>query len=118
MVITVAQESPSHHRPPAPASPSITAIPPKAISPRIPRDMPPVYTPSHPLGERSTKWRSSVPANRRFRNVIRIGPVQVATSYDDRGREKHTAACTAPRCGASHDYDSRAAAELAAHTHR
>ncbi|MDV7218310.1 mobile element transfer protein [Streptomyces prunicolor] len=56
--------------------------------------------------------------NRRFRNVIRIGPVQVATSYDDRGREKHTAACTAPRCGASHDYDSRAAAELAAHTHR
>ena len=58
-----------------------------------------------------------MPANRRFRNVTRIGPVQVATSYDQRGREKHTAACTAPRCGFSSDYDSRAAAELAARTH-
>ncbi|MGN5379217.1 mobile element transfer protein [Streptomyces lasalocidi] len=56
--------------------------------------------------------------NRRFRNVVRIGPVQVATYYDGRGREKHTAACTAPRCGFSTDYDSRAAAELAARTHR
>ena len=35
-------------------------------------------------------------ANRRFRSVTRIGPVQVGTSYDGRGREKHTAACTAP----------------------
>ncbi|MCG7209794.1 mobile element transfer protein [Streptomyces arenae] len=51
-------------------------------------------------------------ANRRFRNVTRIGRVQVPTAYDDRGREKHTAACTAPRCGLSADYDSRAAAEL------
>ncbi|MEW1659398.1 mobile element transfer protein [Streptomyces sp. NPDC057555] len=59
-----------------------------------------------------------MPANRRFRNVVRIGPVQVATAYDTRGREKHTAACTAPRCGFSADYDSRAAAELAARTHR
>ncbi|WP_127356051.1 mobile element transfer protein [Actinacidiphila soli] len=57
-------------------------------------------------------------APRRFRNVIRIGPVQVATGFDSRGREKHTAACTAPRCGFSADYDSRAAAELAARTHR
>ncbi|MFF4254311.1 mobile element transfer protein [Streptomyces sp. NPDC001663] len=57
-------------------------------------------------------------ANRRFRSVIRIGPVQVATAYDDRDREKHTAAYTAPRCGFSADYDSRAAAELAARTHR
>jgi hypothetical protein len=57
-------------------------------------------------------------ANRRFRNVVRIGPVQVATYYDSRGREMHTAACTAPRCGFSTDYDSRAAAELAARTHR
>ncbi|MYS16860.1 mobile element transfer protein, partial [Streptomyces sp. SID4982] len=32
--------------------------------------------------------------------------------------EKHTAACTAPRCGFATDYDSRAAAELAARTHR
>lgn len=57
-------------------------------------------------------------AKRRFRRVVRIGPVQVATYYDGRGREKHTAACTAPRCGFSTDYDSRAAAELAARTHR
>ncbi|WP_431784012.1 mobile element transfer protein [Streptomyces chumphonensis] len=54
---------------------------------------------------------------RRFRDVIRVGPVQVASSNDRRGREKHTAACTAPRCGFSADYDSRAAAELAARTH-
>lgn len=59
-----------------------------------------------------------MPANRRFRNVRRLGPVQVATFNDSRGREKHTAACTAPRCGFSADYDSRAAAELAARTHR
>ncbi|MDA5146671.1 Mobile element transfer [Streptomyces sp. AD681] len=57
-------------------------------------------------------------ANRSFRNVTRIGPVQVGTAYDSRGREKHTAACTAPRFGFSADYDSRAAAELAARTHR
>ncbi|MGW9592921.1 mobile element transfer protein [Streptomyces chartreusis] len=57
-------------------------------------------------------------ANRRFRRVVRIGPVQVATYNDNRGRGKHTAACTAPRCGFSTDYDSRAAAELAARTHR
>ncbi len=57
-------------------------------------------------------------ANRRFRDVIRIGPVQVGTARDHRGREKHTAACTAPRCGFSAEYDSRAAAELAARTHR
>ncbi|MCD0485347.1 mobile element transfer protein [Streptacidiphilus sp. ASG 303] len=54
----------------------------------------------------------------RPRNVLRIGPVQVATYYDGRGRERHTAACTAPRCGFSADYDSRPAAELAARTHR
>jgi hypothetical protein len=57
-------------------------------------------------------------ANRRFRGLIRIGPVQVGTYNDARGREKDTAACTAPRCGFSADYDSRAAAELAARTHR
>ncbi|MFD7642141.1 mobile element transfer protein [Kitasatospora sp. NPDC059795] len=54
----------------------------------------------------------------RPRNVIRIGPVRVATHYDGRGREKHTAVCTAPRCGFSADYDSRAAAEIATRTHR
>ncbi|MDU0256256.1 mobile element transfer protein [Streptomyces sp. PU10] len=57
-------------------------------------------------------------ANRRFRRVVRIGPVQVGTYNDGRSREKHTAACTAPWCGFSTDYDSRAAAELAARTHR
>jgi hypothetical protein len=59
-----------------------------------------------------------LPANRRFHEVIRIGPVQIGTANDHHGREKHTAACTAPRCGFSTDYDSRAAAELAARTHR
>ncbi|WP_405018721.1 Mobile element transfer [Kitasatospora sp. NBC_00070] len=54
----------------------------------------------------------------RPRNTIRIGPVQVATYYDGHGREKHTAVCTAPRCGFSADYDSRPAAEIAARTHR
>ncbi|MDT0341916.1 mobile element transfer protein [Streptomyces litchfieldiae] len=55
---------------------------------------------------------------RRFRNVVRIGPVRVGTANDNRGREKHTAACTAPRCGFSTEYDTRSAAELAARTHR
>ncbi|GGQ88098.1 MULTISPECIES: mobile element transfer protein [Streptomyces] len=55
--------------------------------------------------------------NRRFRNLRRIGPVNVA-SYVERGRNRHLAACTAPRCDFSTEYDSRAAAELAARTHR
>ncbi|NEB14229.1 Mobile element transfer [Streptomyces coelicoflavus] len=59
-----------------------------------------------------------MPRTPRFRRVVRIGPVQIATYYDGRGREQHTAACTAPRCGFAADYDSRAAAELAARTHR
>ncbi|WP_406838915.1 mobile element transfer protein [Streptomyces sp. AHU1] len=53
----------------------------------------------------------------RFRDVRRIGPVQVA-SYLSRGRTRHVAACTAPRCDFSVEYDSRAAAELAARIHR
>lgn len=53
----------------------------------------------------------------RFRNVLRIGPVQVATYFDGRGREKHTASCTAPRCGFSTVHSDRPAAELAARTH-
>ncbi|MET7799931.1 mobile element transfer protein [Streptomyces decoyicus] len=57
-------------------------------------------------------------AQSRFRRVTRFGPVQVGTHNDGRGREKHTAACTAPRCGFSVDYDYRSAAELAARTHR
>ncbi|WP_030334571.1 mobile element transfer protein [Streptomyces sp. NRRL B-1381] len=53
----------------------------------------------------------------RFRNVRRIGPVKVAT-FLARGRNRHLAACTAPRCDFSAEYDSRPAAELAARTHR
>ncbi|MFJ1636238.1 MULTISPECIES: mobile element transfer protein [unclassified Streptomyces] len=59
-----------------------------------------------------------MPRPNRFTNVIRIGPVQVGTHYDGRGRAKHTAACTAPRCNFSADYTNRSAAELAARTHR
>jgi hypothetical protein len=59
-----------------------------------------------------------MPVYRRFRNLIRIGPVEVGTYFDGRGRDKHTAACTAPGCGFSTDYNDRAAAELAARTHR
>lgn len=54
----------------------------------------------------------------RFRDVKRIGPVQVGTHNDRRGREKHTAVCTAPGCNFSGDYHDRSAAELAARTHR
>ncbi|RPF34197.1 mobile element transfer protein [Streptomyces sp. TLI_185] len=57
-------------------------------------------------------------AYRRFRDRRRIGPVEVATYHDGRGREKHAAACTAPGCGFSGDYADRAGAELAANTHR
>ncbi|MER5559179.1 mobile element transfer protein [Streptomyces sp. NPDC002506] len=57
-------------------------------------------------------------AYRRFRNVQRIGPVTVATFFDSRGRERHTAACTAPRCDFSAEYANRSAAELTARTHR
>lgn len=35
-------------------------------------------------------------ANRRFRNVVRIGPVRVGTYYDGRGQEKHAAAAPPP----------------------
>jgi hypothetical protein len=59
-----------------------------------------------------------VTAYRRFRDRRRIGPVEVATYYDGRGRDKHAAACTAPGCGFSADYTDRSAAELAANTHR
>ncbi|NBM16721.1 mobile element transfer protein [Streptomyces sp. GC420] len=52
-----------------------------------------------------------------FRNVRRIGPVRVA-SYLVRGRVRHLAACTAPNCDFTAEYDNRAPAELAARTHR
>ncbi|MCX5132192.1 Mobile element transfer [Streptomyces sp. NBC_00340] len=56
--------------------------------------------------------------HRRFRNVSRIGLVQVATYFDGHGRDKHAAACSAPGCGFSADYRDRSGAELAARTHR
>ncbi|MEV0602867.1 MULTISPECIES: mobile element transfer protein [Streptomyces] len=59
-----------------------------------------------------------MPRPNRFYNVLRLGPVKVGSHYDGRGRTKHTAACTVPRCGFSVDYDDRSAAELAARTHR
>jgi hypothetical protein len=118
VVITVAQDSPNHHLAPTHASPSTNAAVPKAASRRAPCDMPLIYARPRPPGKRTKERKPAVPANRRFRSVTRIGPVQVGTAYDGRGREKHTAACTAPRCGFSADYDSRAAAELAARTHR
>ncbi|MFE5106356.1 mobile element transfer protein [Streptomyces sp. NPDC002917] len=58
-----------------------------------------------------------MPRPNRFRDVLRIGPVQVGTHRDGRGRTKHTAACTAPGCNFSTDYLNRSAAELAASTH-
>ncbi|KNB49219.1 mobile element transfer protein [Streptomyces caatingaensis] len=58
-----------------------------------------------------------MPRPHRFHDVIRLGPVQVGTHYDSRGRAKYTAACTAPGCGFSGDYPDRSGAELAARTH-
>ncbi|MFG2618616.1 mobile element transfer protein [Streptomyces sp. NPDC048507] len=54
----------------------------------------------------------------RFYNVTRFGPVRVGSHNDGRGRVKDTAVCTAPGCDFSADYNTRAAAELAARTHR
>ncbi|GHB67704.1 SpdB2 protein [Streptomyces xanthochromogenes] len=52
-----------------------------------------------------------------FHSVMRIGPVQIGTYRDHRGRTKHAAVCTNDRCGWSADYSSRSAAQLAARTH-
>ncbi|MEU5248052.1 Gfo/Idh/MocA family oxidoreductase, partial [Streptomyces asoensis] len=38
-----------------------------------------------------TEAEAALAANRRFRSVVRIGPVQVGIAYDGRGREKHIA---------------------------
>ncbi|MBT2392617.1 Mobile element transfer [Streptomyces sp. ISL-1] len=58
-----------------------------------------------------------MPRNR-FWGVDRIGPVQIGTHHDRHGRDAHATACTAPGCDWSADYLNRAAAELAARTHR
>ncbi|MEU6193853.1 mobile element transfer protein [Streptomyces sp. NPDC047061] len=54
----------------------------------------------------------------RFYDVIRIGPVKVATFNNGRGQTKHIAACTAPNCGFSTEHFDRSAAELTARTHK
>ncbi|MET9872733.1 mobile element transfer protein [Streptomyces sp. NPDC006386] len=54
----------------------------------------------------------------RFFDVIRIGPVEVGSFNNSRGQTRHTAACTAPKCGFSTEHGNRSAAELAARTHR
>ncbi|MFC8130531.1 mobile element transfer protein [Streptomyces sp. NPDC057302] len=59
-----------------------------------------------------------MPRPNRFYDLVRIGPVQVGSYNDGRGRTKHTAACTAPKCGFSTDFRDRSAAELSARTHR
>ncbi|WP_436775661.1 mobile element transfer protein [Yinghuangia sp. YIM S09857] len=56
--------------------------------------------------------------HRPFTRVTRVGPVNVGTRPDQRGKPRHTAACTAPNCGWSASYSNRDAADLAARTHR
>lgn len=59
-----------------------------------------------------------MPRREIFHHITRIGPVQIGTHRDRLGRIAHAAACTAPGCDWSADYLNRAAAELAARTHR
>ncbi|QEV49872.1 Mobile element transfer [Streptomyces vinaceus] len=49
---------------------------------------------------------------------MKIGPVQIGTYRDRRGRTKDAAVCTTDGCGWSSDYSSSTAAQLAARTHR
>ncbi|MFC5027877.1 mobile element transfer protein [Streptomyces sp. DSM 41987] len=56
--------------------------------------------------------------NENFHSVSHVGPVQIGTYRDHLGRTRHAAACTNDGCGWSSDYSSRAAASLAARTHR
>ncbi|AZM47503.1 Mobile element transfer [Streptomyces sp. WAC 06738] len=59
-----------------------------------------------------------MPAREFFHSVHQIGPVQIGTHRDRRGRSRHAAVCTAEGCGWSADYGTRSAAQLAARTHR
>lgn len=59
-----------------------------------------------------------MPARINFRSLMKIGPVQIGTSRDNRGRSKDTAVCTTDGCGWSSDYSSSTAAQLAARSHR
>lgn len=118
MVITVGQDSPNHHFPPTHASPSINAAEPKAASRRAPCDMPLIYARPRAPGKRTQGKETGCAGQPQLPQRHPYRPRPGRHRYDGRGREKHTAACTAPRCGFSADYDSRAAAELAARTHR
>ncbi|MBZ9600232.1 Mobile element transfer [Streptomyces erythrochromogenes] len=53
-----------------------------------------------------------------FHSVMRIGPVQIGTHRDRRGRTKYAAVCTSDGCGWSTEYCNSPAAQLAARTHR
>lgn len=59
-----------------------------------------------------------MPARFSFRSLMKIGPVQIGTYRDRRGRTKDAAVCTTDGCGWSSDYSSSTAAQLAARTHR
>lgn len=59
-----------------------------------------------------------MPVRNSFHSLMKIGPVQIGTYRDNRGRTKHAAVCTTDGCGWSADYASSAAAQLAARSHR
>ncbi|MFI8276473.1 mobile element transfer protein [Streptomyces sp. NPDC085929] len=59
-----------------------------------------------------------MPARNSFHSLMKIGPVQIGTYRDHRGRTKHAAVCTTDNCGWSADYASSSAAQLAARSHR
>ncbi|WP_329195217.1 MULTISPECIES: mobile element transfer protein [unclassified Streptomyces] len=59
-----------------------------------------------------------MPARINFRSLLKIGPVQIGTYRDRRGRSKDTAVCTIDGCGWSSDYSSSTTAQLAARSHR
>lgn len=59
-----------------------------------------------------------MPARDFFHSISRVGPVEIGTHRDRLGRTRHAAVCTTDGCGWSSDYSSRAAATLAARTHR
>ncbi|MFG2750050.1 mobile element transfer protein [Streptomyces xanthophaeus] len=59
-----------------------------------------------------------MPARINFRSLMKVGPVQIGTYRDRRGRTKDSAVCTNDGCGWSSDYSSSTAAQLAARSHR
>ncbi|MEV0445370.1 mobile element transfer protein [Streptomyces spectabilis] len=53
-----------------------------------------------------------------FSRLRAIGPVTVGTGLERHGKRAYVAACGAPACGWSSDYETYAAAEIAARGHR